>query len=168
MRAGGIVVVVTGRSWLGRGFPSIETSLRRLFLEAEDEVLLTAYSISRNADLFFDLVENALGRGITVKAVVNRFRRQPRSVKERLEQVAKNYLHLELFSFDGDDQDDLHAKVVVVDRRRAIIGSSNFSTRGLLTNHEIAVELEGSDAARVASAFDRLARGSDVTAVRFQ
>ena len=55
-----------------------------------------------------------------------------------------------------DEWSDLHAKVIVVDRRKAIIGSSNLSRRGFLTNYELALLLEGSTATTVASVVDKL------------
>jgi len=151
-----ISVVVTGTAWMGSGIGSIESSLERLFREARQEIALAAYTISSGADLLFDWLEAALSRGVQVRLVVNRLNTQPSEVVAWLRCLAKTYPYFHLYDFISEGEADLHAKVVVVDRRMALVGSSNLSRRGLLTNHEIAVLVEGPDAATAASVLDRL------------
>jgi len=74
----------------------------------------------------------------------------------RLLDLAGTYNHCELFSFSGEEENDLHAKVIAVDRKVALIGSSNLSRRGLQANHELAVVVEGTEVDVIASALDRL------------
>ncbi|HXG23887.1 MAG TPA: phospholipase D-like domain-containing protein [Chthonomonadales bacterium] len=50
----------------------------------------------------------------------------------------------------------LHAKVIVIDRRQAIVGSANLTAGGLGKNHEIAVLVEGEVAWEIASLIDRM------------
>jgi len=148
-------VVVTGTAWMGGGIGSIESALERLFREAEEEIGLTAYIIS-SADLLFDWLEAALARGIQVRLVINRLNTQPSDVVVRLRRLASTYPHFYLYDFVPESEADLHAKAVVIDRRIALVGSSNLSRRGLLTNHEIAVVLRGPAAITAATALDRL------------
>ena len=148
-------VVVTGVAWMGHGIGSIESTLERLFREAEQEITLTAYAIS-SVDCLFEWLEASLARGVQVKLIVNRLATQPLDVVSRLRCLTDNYPHLHLYDFVHEGEADLHAKVVVVDRRIALIGSSNLSRRGLLANHEIAVVVQGAGAAIAASALDRL------------
>jgi len=54
------------------------------------------------------------------------------------------------------EQADLHAKVIVVDRKKALVGSANLSLRGLMNNHELGVVVEGPVAAEIARAIDML------------
>lgn len=156
MRDTGVSVVVTGTAWMGGGVGSIESALERLFRETEQEIALTAYAISSGADLLFDWLEAALSRGVQVRLVVNRLNTQPPEVVARLRRLARTYPYFHLYDFISEGEADLHAKVVVADRRMALVGSSNLSRRGLLTNHEIAVLVEGPDAATAASVLDRL------------
>ena len=66
-----------------------------------------------------------------------------------------------LVDFRGeDDNDHLHAKVVVADRLRAIVGSANLTAHGLLLAHELAVLLEGPAADDIAARIDLLARSN--------
>lgn len=142
---------------VGAGFRSIESILRESFDTAKDEVVMTAYSMSIVDDRVFGLIENALSRGVRVTVIVNNLLEQPGRVVEELGILARRFPHLHVFSYQGNEErGDLHAKVVVIDRRLAIVGSSNLSFRGLVKNHELAVMVEGAQAGLVASAIDRL------------
>ncbi len=156
MSEASVRVVVTGTIWMGGGIGSIESALERIFREARREIALTAYAISGGADLLLEWTEAALDRGVQVSMVVNRLNRQPSDVAGRLRQMVRGYPHFRLYDFTPDEGADLHAKTVVADRRLALIGSSNLSRRGLLTNHELAILVEGPAAADVATALDRL------------
>jgi cardiolipin synthase len=161
-------VVVTGTAWMGGGVGSIESAMERLFREGRQEILLTAYAISSSVDMLLDWLESALTRGVQVEMVTNRLEDQPPDVQGRLRQLAVTYPHFHLYSFspvDAAEPVDLHAKVIVADRRMALIGSSNLSRRGLLTNHEFAVLVGGAAASTAAGVLDRLLASRYVTRV---
>jgi cardiolipin synthase len=141
---------------MGSGIGSIESALEQLFREAQREISLTVYSLSNSADQLFDWLETALARGVEVKLLINRFESQPSDVVARLRQLVEMYPHFYLFDFQPQEGSDLHAKTITADRRIALVGSSNLSKRGLLSNHELAVSLQGPAASSVASALDRL------------
>jgi cardiolipin synthase len=149
-------VVVTGMAWMGSGIGSIESTLERLFREARHEILLTVYAASQGADFLFDWMESALARGVEIRLIINRLTGQPLEVVTRLQQFAQTYQYFHLYDFPGEERADLHAKVIIVDRRMALVGSSNLSSRAFLTNHELAVLVEGTAAERTAVALDRL------------
>lgn len=149
-------VVVTGIDWMGGGVGSIETAMRQLFQEAKQEILLTAYAITNGADMLFEWLELALSRGVEIKMVVNRLEELNPAVNNKLHQLDNRYPHFHLYNFTSDEYVDLHAKLIVVDREKAIVGSSNLSRRGLLTNYELALTVEGKTATEVASVVDRL------------
>lgn len=149
-------MVVTGVAWMGHGVGSVESSIERLFREAEREIALTVYAIYSRVDLLFDWMETALSRGIQVTVIVNRLNQQPPAPASELRRLAARYGHMRLYSFNPEEESDLHAKVVVVDRRVALIGSSNLSKRGLLTNYEMAVVISGPAAETAGAALDRL------------
>jgi len=73
-----------------------------------------------------------------------------------LRHLGRSYPHLRLYQFAAGNEGDLHAKVIVIDRRLALVGSSNLSRRGLLTNHELALVVEGPAVAEIGRAMDRL------------
>ncbi len=150
-------IVVSGLAWMGSGIGSIESAIEDLLKSAEDEILLTAYSIG-NADHIFDLLESALARGVIVRMAVNRLSEQNGSVQNRLKYLQSKYPHFYLHSFQPDgERGDLHAKVLVVDRKSALVGSSNLSFNGMVLNHELAVVLQDPESAsQTAKAIDRL------------
>jgi cardiolipin synthase len=151
-----IRVVVSGLGWMGSGTGSIESAIETLLSEARREILLTAYSIG-NADHIFELLESALARGVRVRMVVNRLSEQHESIQRRLERLRQRYPYFDLWSFEPhEERGDLHAKVLVVDRQHALVGSSNLSYNGMVLNHELAVLIEGKEASDIAAALDTL------------
>lgn len=149
-------VVVTGIDWMGGGAGSIESAMRQLFQNAKREILLTVYSITSGADMLFECLEIALGRGVETKMIINRLKKQPSVIQNKLRYLDNTYPHFYLYDFTTDEYIDLHAKLIVVDRQKAIVGSSNLSKRGLLTNYELALTVEGDTATEIASIVDRL------------
>jgi cardiolipin synthase len=147
---------------MGSGVGSIESATEKLFMDANSEILLTVYSISNRADLLFDWLELALGRGVAARMVINQINEQPVDVKARFHRLAQSFPNLQLLEFVGRDWSDLHAKSIVVDRNRAIVGSSNLSRRGLLTNYELALLVEGPTATIIASVIDRILASDQV------
>jgi cardiolipin synthase len=156
MNATEVKVVVTGVDWMGSGVGSIESAMRQLFYDAKQEILLTVYTITNGADMLFDWLELALSHGVEIKLVINRLDDHTTEVINRLSRLEKSYPHLTIYNFKSDDFIDLHAKLIIVDRQKAIVGSSNLSRRGLLTNFELALIVEGIIATEIASIVDRL------------
>ncbi|HAD06863.1 MAG TPA: endonuclease [Anaerolineaceae bacterium] len=152
-------VVVSGLGWLGSGTGSIESAIEDLLRNARKEILLTVYSIGQ-ADRIFDLLDAALSRGVKVQMVVNRLSKQHAMVLKRLEELRKKYPYFSLFSFDPqEERGDLHAKVMVVDRSRALVGSSNLSYNGMVTNLEMAALIEGKEAENIADLIAKVISG---------
>lgn len=149
-------VVVTGLGWMGSGIGSIESAMERIFRSAEKEVLITSYSISNATDLLLSWFEDALTRGILIRLIINRYYEQPATVISRLESLNQAYPHFNLYNFQDGQNYDLHAKVIVADRKVGLIGSSNLSRRGLINNHELALFVEGKAAEQIAFAVDKL------------
>lgn len=149
-------VVVTGLAWMGSGIGSIESAIERIFGEAEHEILITSYSISNASDHILDWLETSLAHGVLIRLIINKIGNQPAAIVDRLVNFSNSYSHFYLYTFEGDEEQDLHAKVIVTDRKLGIVGSSNLSRRGLLTNHELAILVEGKAAEQIAAAIDRL------------
>ncbi len=150
-------IIVTGNGWVGGGFESIGSVFQKLINEATTEIMIGMYTISGAADFIFECLEKALIRGVRVVILVNRFNKQDISAKNYISRLRYSYLNLEVYSFESENEkEDFHAKVTVVDRKRAIIGSSNMSFRGLTANHELATYIEGIVADEAAKALEKL------------
>ena len=67
-----------------------------------------------------------------------------------------------LHIYDKDNK-SVHGKVIMADRNTAVVGSANFSWRGMATNYEVSVLLEGKEAWTLSKIVDRLAAMSSIT-----
>ena len=157
-----IRVVVSGSSWMGSGFGSIESALHDLFYLAGDEVIVIAFTISGAAQSLFLQFKGVLERGVRIRMLVNRYEKQHESVKVELKKLQQQFPGLfQLSSFiPSREEADLHAKIILVDRKYALIGSANLSLRGLMDNHELALVVDGAAVADITRAVDLLFKSS--------
>ena len=162
-----IRVVVSGDSWMGGGFGSIESALRDLLHGADDEVIIIAYAISSATQTLFQQFKKLLERGTRLRMLINRYEEQHESVKAGLSKLQKQFPGLfQLFSFiPSHAEADLHAKIILVDRKYALVGSANLSLRGLMDNHELGLVVEGDTVADLTRAIDLLFKSHRVQAV---
>ncbi|WP_409346931.1 phospholipase D family protein [Paenibacillus sp. MBLB4367] len=151
-----IKVLATGLGWLGNGVESITTNVEELFNSAKYELFIAAYSISAGALEVILMLNTPLSRGVDVRLLINKYEQIHPSVKSIFDDFSKKYMNISIFDFNHPDNYDLHAKMIVADREKAIIGSSNISRRGFFENHELAVMITGNEVIKVASAFDSL------------
>jgi phosphatidylserine/phosphatidylglycerophosphate/cardiolipin synthase-like enzyme len=168
MKPASVRVVVSGSAWMGGSLGSVESALYRMFEQANDEVIFVVYSISGASEMLFKQLVAMLQRGIRIRMIINRFADQHISVQRQLRQLHQAHPHLmQLLSFTPpQEQADLHAKVIVVDRQWALVGSANLSLRGLMNNHELGVVVEGSVAAEIGRAIDVLMASPYATPVQ--
>jgi phosphatidylserine/phosphatidylglycerophosphate/cardiolipin synthase-like enzyme len=161
-------VVVSGSSWMGSGFGSIESALHDLFNLANDEVIFIAFNVSGAIHEFFQQIEQLLERGIRIRMLVNRYDSQHESLKLYLGKLKRQFPDLLLlFSFMPDHNNaDLHAKIILVDRKYALVGSANLSLRGLMDNHEFALLVEGNAVADVTRAVDLIFKSAQTLPVK--
>lgn len=151
-----VKIVVTGTDWMGGGIGSVESTLAELFKKATNEIYISAFSIGNSSDVLFVWVEKALLRGIRIKIVINRLNEQPAEVVSKLTNLANEFPYLSIFDFPASEGVDLHAKIIVADHNRALVGSSNLSKRGIFTNYEMGILIDGPLAATVANKINKL------------
>lgn len=162
-----VTIVVTGLAWMGRGIRSIDSTIEEMLSNATDEIQIAAYVVTSGAEDFVRLLSKCLTRGVRVTLVVNRFGQQPKKMQNMIMDLLHQFPHISLFEFSPNaTNEDLHAKIIVVDRTKALIGSSNLSWRGLILNHEIAVMVDGPSAARIGSLVDLLSRDKRTKAIK--
>jgi cardiolipin synthase len=152
----GVSVLATGEKFVGGGVRAIEPCIWELISEATSEIQIVAYRIDAEAEEILDLLERAVRSGIRVTLVISDLQRQPSLIRRRLLKLGA-YGHTLVVDFARSGCGLLHAKVVVVDRKRAVVGSANLTAGGLGKNHEIAVLVEGETAWQIASLIDLMA-----------
>lgn len=153
-------VLVTGRLWLGaNGARSIGNSLVDLIDSAKQEIIIVAYRLTIAVPELTQSIESALSRGCLIR-IIRDASGDPMALEdEYLNRLLDDFQTFSLWDFrdiSGPYNCALHAKMVVVDRARAIVGSANFSRNGMIENHEIAVRLEGQPVSSLAAACDKL------------
>ena len=163
-RTDAVRVVATGISWLGSGVAAVERTMADLIASAKQEVMLTAYSMTLGSERIWDELERALATGVRCTLVIDRYEQQDEEARMLLGRLAATYsATMQMFEFvPMDDRDGLHAKVVVVDRGAALIGSANLSHRGLVSAHELSVVVEGPTAGQIVEQVERLIRSHSV------
>lgn len=171
-RNSGPKVLVTGRLWLGAdGARSIGSALVDLINEARQEIIIVAYRLTVAVPDLMQSLESALSRGCLAR-IVRDVSGEPVPAEENyLKKLVTEFDTLSLWDFRDTSKSTspaLHAKMVIVDRTHAILGSANFSRNGMLENHEIAVKLEGSEASSLATACDKLIENGRIEGVLIQ
>jgi len=157
-----VSVAVTGLAWLGSGVPSVEQEMIALVRNARREIMLCAYAITSSAVPFLAHIAEVVGQGVVATIALNGFSRHPSQVQTHLKNLARQYperWHLRDFD-PGINETELHAKVLVVDRSAALVGSANLSFHGMSVNHEMAVVVRGPAAESVAARIDLLLKAT--------
>src|SRR6266705_129772 len=129
-----VQIIATGPELVRAGARAIEPVIEELMLGAKREIHLVAYVFTVQADRFLTLLGQTAERGVRLTVVVNHLERQDRRVREGLLSLARSFDHAKVASFTGNGA-QLHAKAVVADRERAVVGSANFSWGGMATNY---------------------------------
>ena len=159
-------VITSGLEWMGSGVGSIQTAVEELLDKSQVDVTVVTYSLTIGAATFFDGIQRCLERGVRVSLLINRFEGQTKEMKSRIHSLANRELSFDLFDFVDPSGGDLHSKLVIVDRKRAIVGSANLSWNGLVRNHELAVLIEDEEeVSQIASTVDRLFRSTHATRI---
>ena len=151
-----IEVLATGQKFLKHGLRGTGPVIEDLISGATDEIHMLAYIVTPHAKHVLDLLEAALERGVRITIVANRLTGQSPAVVSRFKRLSKAYRYFHVADFDMP-KGELHAKVIVADRKRAVVGSANFSFGGMTKNYEIGVRLEGREAWKLSKLIDSLA-----------
>jgi len=156
VRMGRITLLATGERLVSGGVRAFDPVIRELLQAARREIQLAIYRFDESAAPLLDLLEQAAARGVRVLMVVSAIPSQPPGIRERLERL-RSRPGIRVVDFEAAGGGLLHAKVIVADRERAVIGSANLTWGGLVRNHEVGVLIEGSEVWEIARLVDRLA-----------
>lgn len=121
-----------------RTIPIIES----LIDESRNEIMITGYSISSYSKTYFDKIEERLRVGVRAYIFIN----DDDKLENYLNRFRK-YLGNELVIYRYDrilvsENSSLHAKIIISDRKRALITSSNLSYNGFVNNIELGTLVE--------------------------
>jgi len=137
--------------------------VRELFARAERSVLVAGFSFDHGADIFEPLHHAMRDRGVEASIFLD-LRRAPRTEPDVAAHVRREIdtflianwpfgapiprLYYDPRTVEPTSTASLHAKCIVVDDRRALVTSANFTSRGQERNVEVGVLVESEKFAR--------------------
>ena len=103
-------------------------------------------------------------REVLVVVILNKLEEQDEKIRSKIRKMERQYRKFRVVDFTDLAGGDMHAKVIVADRKKAIIGSANFSWPGMSHNYEMGVQLEGDYAWKLGNIIDGIENrfGKDV------
>lgn len=164
-------ISASGKLWIGADVSKISRTVFDLLSQAKTSIQISAFSLGEKNDAtqtFFKIIHEQLSAGRYVQFIVNNFH-GPTIGKFSKEQInsLKQFQNFDFFDFCGHDKyGALHAKIIVIDRTIALIGSPNISSNAMNHNYEIMLNIGGDDVAKIANLLDMLtvaiSRGDDL------
>jgi phosphatidylserine/phosphatidylglycerophosphate/cardiolipin synthase-like enzyme len=147
-------ILVTGEKFVGGGFRSIEAVTEEIILNTKHELLIATFILT--SDKIFDLLEEIAAKGVKITLILNKPEDLPISIKNRIQRFSQIFPAVRVIDFFTETGSQLHAKAIVSDRRKAIVGSANLTWPGMVKNYEVALCVKGRVAADIAELFERL------------
>ena len=127
----------------------MRASITRLIESADEELIIVAFRL--DADDILDRIIARSDDGVEVTIHLDHGQIEtegaPRGAYDRLNQHG-----IVVERWEQDRYHSLHAKVLIADGQRAIIGSANLTDRGLDRNVELGIWLEGPTVGHLRSA----------------
>ena len=131
-------LVATGEKWIGYGIRSSLSVIQELMANTKNELALTVYIISSMS--IVNSIEACLDRGIHVEIFIySPELRTNNAAMERIREIRTKYEYLSLHEVTTDV---LHAKILVSDGKRVLIGSANPTYSGMVRNYEMGLLLD--------------------------
>ena len=149
-------ILATGPEFIKEGIQGTGPVIEELIKSSKKEIQIMAYVISLHASKFLEHLEESLQKEVKVTIILNRLDEQDDKIKKKIRKMKRRYPKLKVINFTDPFGGDLHAKVIVADRKRAVIGSANFSWHGMSHNYEVGVHLEGDSAWKLGKLVDDL------------
>lgn len=128
-------ILVSGDNWVKLGFDTFVFSFIKLVKEAKSRIIITAYVL--NEKRVFHELKKTIKSGISVDIYMDKSLNQ--QIIQELEKLKKDYTNLHLKIIEDAV---LHAKILVVDGKKCIIGSANITKSGFYKNYELGILIE--------------------------
>lgn len=147
-----IKIIATGDKWIGKGVKNTLSTVKKIIDNTEDSLILTVYIISETSIL--EHIKKALERGIRIDIFICGPENENKSIMSNILELEMKYNYLNVFRvYDAV----LHAKVMVSDYKKVLIGSANLTRWGLVKNYELGILIDDSDVAlKIGSTIKRL------------
>lgn len=156
-----VEILATGPELIRRGIRGTEPVIEEIIECAEREIQVVAYVFTLQAIHLLNLIEKAAERGVRVEIIVNRLEFQEEAVRSKLASIRSKLPNVRILNYADPEGRKLHAKIVIVDRKMAVLGSANFSWGGLYGNYEIGLFIQGDAVWKLANVIDILSEACE-------
>ncbi len=137
-------IVASGKKWIGQGIRSTNHVINELIDESYEKILLTIFVVTDKEIL--NNIEAALKRKIEVDILINVDENDliNENILKELIKFKSEYENLNLYKII---EEKIHAKIVIADGKKLLIGSANLTYHGLNKNYELGILIEDSEVA---------------------
>ena len=168
-KIGDVVAISTsGKKWNDGMAGDIRGMFNNTLQEAKDRVQISTFTLGQDNDEvneFFEIIKELVKSERKVQLIVN----DDNENGKKKNPSCSNYAKYEISKlqkkypdrffpqyFKSTSRGILHAKIVVVDSKTALVGSANISRHALSLNHEIMLKISGDVAGDLSLLFDEL------------
>ena len=141
-----VSLVVTAPSSFSINARTTMNVVQSMISSAERNIMITGYSLSSYFSELVDTIIQKSQRGVFVKFFVNDIDKQPEF--EKVLRYKGRFLKVYNYRQNEDKMAALHAKVISVDQKQALITSANLSYHGQQGNIEIGTVVESKQIAK--------------------
>jgi phosphatidylserine/phosphatidylglycerophosphate/cardiolipin synthase-like enzyme len=131
-------LVTTGEKWIGYGVQTINSKIVELLKSAKDSIFLSIFIITDNAIL--EIIKEKLDAGIEIEIYC--FENSDFNNKYIVDTLQQYSFQYDYFNYYKITEDVLHAKVLIIDDTKIVIGSANLTYGGFVKNYEMGIYLE--------------------------
>ncbi|KQC14076.1 MAG: endonuclease [Desulfuromonas sp. SDB] len=134
-----IIPVATGEAWIGYGVRSFRSVIGEMIDEAREQLVLTVYVLTNRG--LVNKITEALERGVAVTIYLydNGGKNPMNDATRDIFRLQEEFSYLEVNSVKNRV---LHAKIIVADGRRVLVGSANLTYNALANNYELGFLVE--------------------------
>ncbi len=156
-------ISASGALWVGYEASNIVDTVFDSLKQARTSIQISAFSLGRDnfeMKTFFDIIQDQINAGCYVQFIVNDLEGSTIGDFSRQKLIAfQKFSNFDLFNFQIKHKyGSLHAKIIVIDRKFALIGSPNISKNAMNYNYEIMLKINGNSVSKIANMLDVLAR----------
>lgn len=133
-----IFLIASGEKWIGQGVQPFQTVIEEMIRKASHHLALTVFTVTDDG-IVCD-IEDALRRGIAVD--IFHWDKDPSlnsAAIAHLRRLKNEHANLKTHIISDHR---LHAKVVVADSMKVLIGSANLTYSAMLDNYELGVLID--------------------------
>jgi cardiolipin synthase len=167
-----VTIIATGPEFVNQGLRRTQPVIEDMINNANKSIHILNFSFGPDAEGLWDMLDDILGKGKHVTIVVNDLSRldddnpHEKKVKERLYGLNNKFGKRNFVLADFKKPDGwMHAKVIVVDREKMVIGSANLSKGGLKNHYEMGVLIEGREPWNIADVIEKTAMNKELCTI---